>query len=59
MIWIDKFFQAVSQRVFGELYHWFFSQLVFGNYIIDSILRLWFAKPVKNVLLRDITPSAG
>lgn len=33
--YFNKFSQAVNQRVFGELYHWFFSQLVFDNYTLD------------------------
>lgn len=30
-----KFSQATNQRVFHELYHWFFSQLIFDNYTLD------------------------
>ncbi len=33
--YLNKFTQAVNQRVFGELYRWFFSQLVFDNYTLD------------------------
>ena len=33
--YLNKFTQAENQRVFGELYRWFFSQLVFDNYTLD------------------------
>ena len=33
--YFNKFSQAINQRVFNELYHWFFSQLIFDNYTLD------------------------
>lgn len=33
--YFNKFSQAVNQRVFSDLYSWFFSQLVFDNYTLD------------------------
>lgn len=33
--YLNKFSQATNQRVFGELYSWFFSQLTFDNYTLD------------------------
>lgn len=33
--YLDKFTQAVNQRVFGDMFRWFFSQLVFDNYTLD------------------------
>ena len=33
--YLNKFTQATNQKVFGRLYHWFFSQLVFDNYTLD------------------------
>ena len=30
-----KFSQGVNQRVFGELFSWFFSELLFDNYTLD------------------------
>ena len=33
--YFDKFSQAVNQRVFSELFRWFFSNLVFDNYTLD------------------------
>lgn len=33
--YFNKFSQAVNQHVFSELYHWFFSQLIFDNYTLD------------------------
>ena len=33
--YLGKFTQAVNQRVFGELFSWFFSQLIFDNYTLD------------------------
>ena len=33
--YFSKFSQAVSQRVFGELFRWFFSELLFDNYTLD------------------------
>lgn len=33
--YFNKFSQAVSQRVFGELFRWFFSELLFDNYTLD------------------------
>lgn len=33
--YLNKFSQATNQRVFGNLFSWFFSQLVFDNYTLD------------------------
>ena len=33
--YFNKFSQAVNQRVFGELFSWFFSELLFDNYTLD------------------------
>lgn len=33
--YFNKFSQAVNQRVFSELFRWFFSGLVFDNYTLD------------------------
>lgn len=33
--YFNKFLQAVNQRVFGELFRWFFSELLFDNYTLD------------------------
>lgn len=33
--YFNKFSQAVNQRVFGELFRWFFSELQFDNYTLD------------------------
>lgn len=33
--YFGKFTQAINQRVFGQLYEWFFSQLTFDNYTLD------------------------
>jgi len=33
--YLNKFSQATNQEVFGSLYRWFFSQLVFDNYTLD------------------------
>lgn len=33
--YFNKFTQATNQEVFGSLYKWFFSQLVFDNYTLD------------------------
>ena len=33
--YFNKFSQAVNQRVFGRLFSWFFSELVFDNFTLD------------------------
>ena len=33
--YLNKFSQAVNQRVFGNLFRWFFSELKFDNYTLD------------------------
>ena len=33
--YFNKFSQAVNQRVFSELFSWFFSELIFDNYTLD------------------------
>ena len=33
--YLNKFSQATNQRVFSELFSWFFSELVFDNYTLD------------------------
>ena len=33
--YFNKFSQATNQRVFSELFRWFFSELVFDNYTLD------------------------
>lgn len=33
--YLNKFSQATNQRVFGNLFRWFFSQLLFDNYTLD------------------------
>lgn len=33
--YFNKFTQAINQRVFSELYRWFFSELIFDNYTLD------------------------
>ena len=33
--YLNKFTQAINQRVFGELFSWLFSNLVFDNYTLD------------------------
>lgn len=33
--YFNKFSQAINQRVFSELYGWFFSELQFDNYTLD------------------------
>lgn len=33
--YFEKFSQATNQRVFSELYRWFFSELIFDNYTLD------------------------
>lgn len=33
--YLNKFSQATNQRVFGYLFRWFFSQLLFDNYTLD------------------------
>ena len=33
--YFNKFSQAVNQRVFGELFRWFFCELLFDNYTLD------------------------
>lgn len=33
--YFNKFSQATNQRVFGELFSWFFSELLFDNYTLD------------------------
>lgn len=33
--YFNKFTQAINQRLFSELYGWFFSQLTFDNYTLD------------------------
>ena len=33
--YINKFSQAINQRVFDSLYSWFFSELCFDNYTLD------------------------
>ena len=33
--YFNKFSQAVNQRVFSELFRWFFSELIFDNYTLD------------------------
>ena len=33
--YFNKFSQAINQRVFGELFSWFFSELYFDNYTLD------------------------
>lgn len=33
--YFNKFSQAINQRVFGRLFNWFFSELVFDNYTLD------------------------
>jgi len=33
--YLNKFSQAVNQRVFGKLFSWFFSELLFDNYTLD------------------------
>ena len=33
--YLNKFSQAVNQRAIGELFSWFFSELLFDNYTLD------------------------
>jgi len=33
--YFNKFSQAINQRVFGNLFSWFFSELVFDNFTLD------------------------
>lgn len=33
--YFNKFSQAVNQRVFGNLFSWFFSEMIFDNYTLD------------------------
>lgn len=33
--YFNKFSQAINQRVFGELFTWFFSELAFDNFTLD------------------------
>lgn len=33
--YFNKFSQAINQRVFSELFSWFFSELLFDNYTLD------------------------
>ena len=33
--YLNKFSQAINQRVFGNLFRWFFSELKFDNYTLD------------------------
>lgn len=33
--YFNKFNQAINQEVFGNLYKWFFGQLIFDNYTLD------------------------
>lgn len=33
--YFNKFSQAINQRVFGDLFSWFFSELTFDNYTLD------------------------
>ena len=33
--YFNKFSQAVNQRVFSDLFRWFFSELIFDNYTLD------------------------
>ena len=33
--YLNKFSQAINQRVFVELFKWFFSELTFDNYTLD------------------------
>ena len=33
--YFNKFSQAINQRVFSELFSWFFSELIFDNYTLD------------------------
>ena len=33
--YFNKFSQAINQRVFSELFEWFFSELIFDNYTLD------------------------
>ncbi len=33
--YLNKFSQTVNQRVFGNLFRWFFSELKFDNYTLD------------------------
>ena len=33
--YFNKFTQAINQRVFGNLFNWFFSELKFDNYTLD------------------------
>lgn len=37
--YFNKFSQAVNQRVFGELFSWFFSELLFDNYTLNLSSR--------------------
>lgn len=33
--YFNKFSQAINQRVFGDIFSWFFSELVFDNFTLD------------------------
>ena len=33
--YLNKFSQTINQRVFSELFGWFFSELIFDNYMLD------------------------
>ena len=56
--YLNKFSQAINQRVFGELFKWFFSELTFDNYTLDFDSTVIVREGCQEGLSKDTIQSA-
>lgn len=57
--YLNKFSQATNQRVFGELYSWFFSQLTFDNYTLDFDSTVMVREGCQEGAVRGYNPQTS
>lgn len=55
--YLNKFTQAINQEAFGNLYKWFFDNLVFDNYTLDFDSTVMVREGFREEKSRDTTPS--
>ena len=55
--YLNKFTQAINHEVFGNLYKWFFDNLVFDNYTLDFDSTVMVREGFREEQSRDTTPS--
>ena len=57
--YFNKYSQAVNQRMFGEFFRWFFSELLFDNYTLNFDSTVMVRSPITGCVLETQRASTN